>query len=474
MLNKLSKDLNVLINKRRCFYLITGIFLTILIFQNEYISNHSTNLIREVYKKLRGKKSEYSTYYNVTESKIPNQILAGSDIPLLTNVTHDKTKNIVTKSKIPNQILARSEIPLLTNVTHDKTKNIILWTAFHSDITWEIKELGRTPFKNCEYTSCHISNNKTNFSNADALLFHERDIINFQYPLNHPNNQIWIFFNLESPVHTYGDLISYDYIFNWTATYTPQSDIYNPYDITVMKIKSKDNNTENHKNYSNGKLKLAIIVVSNCNTKNHRLVYRKETIGVRSLEVQGACSNNFPNSTRICYSKEEPTEICMERYLSRYKFYLAFENSNCVHYITEKFFRALSMGTIPVVFGARYSDYVRIAPPFSFIFVASPLAIAAGVMGNQSQNSIPNNLEIPKNHPYFHSNNTKELAKYLLKLDSNDTLYNEYHAWREEYILEGKRDRYLCSICEHLHLKDIPNKSHKISDWWNREKNCKE
>ncbi|CAK9302625.1 unnamed protein product [Gordionus sp. m RMFG-2023] len=199
--------------------------------------------------------------------------------------------------------------------------------------------------------------------------------------------------------------------------------------------------------------------------------------------------NFLNNSALICYSNKEPTEVCMKRYLSRYKFYLAFENSNCAHYITEKFFRALSVGTVPVVFGARYSDYVRVAPPFSFIFVASPLAITAGVMGdfvfvilaafqqgNQSQNSsIPNiNLEIPKNHPYFHSNNMNELVKYLLKLDSNDTLYNEYHAWREEYIIVGKKNKYLCSICEHLHLKDIPNKSYKISDWWNKERDCKD
>ncbi|CAK9302622.1 unnamed protein product, partial [Gordionus sp. m RMFG-2023] len=200
------------------------------------------------------------------------------------------------------------------------------------------------------------------------------------------------------------------------------------------------------------------------------------TIGVRSLEVRGGCFNNFPNATPICYSNEEPAEVCMERYISRYKFYLAFENSNCVHYITEKFFRALSIGSVPVVFGARYSDYVKIAPPLSFIFVASPLARkAARVKGKQSQNlSIPNiNPEIPKNHPYFHSNNIIELTKYLLKLDSNDTLYNEYHAWREEYIIVGKKNKHLCSICKHLHLKDIPNKSYKISDWWNKDRDCK-
>ncbi|CAK9302623.1 unnamed protein product [Gordionus sp. m RMFG-2023] len=451
MLNKLPTNQNILFTKRRCYYITIGIFITILVFQDEHIFN-SSNFIREDYKKISREKAFYSPSDNITKL-------------------------------ISNQTRFESNISLLTNVTYDKTKNIILWTAFHTDITWDIKDLGKAPFKDCEYTSCDISNNKSYFSNVDALLFHVRDIKGF--PLNRSNNQIWIFFNMESPVHTYGNLTSYDYIFNWTITYLPQSDIYNPYNSTAMKRKSKVRNTNNI-NYSYGKIELAIIVVSNCNTNNNRL----ETTGARSLDVRGVCSMNFlNNSALICYSNKEPTEVCMKRYLSRYKFYLAFENSNCAHYITEKFFRALSVGTVPVVFGARYSDYVRVAPPFSFIFVASPLAITAGVMGdfvfvilaafqqgNQSQNSsIPNiNLEIPKNHPYFHSNNMNELVKYLLKLDSNDTLYNEYHAWREEYIIVGKKNKYLCSICEHLHLKDIPNKSYKISDWWNKERDCKD
>ncbi|CAK9303558.1 unnamed protein product [Gordionus sp. m RMFG-2023] len=338
-------------------------------------------------------------------------------------------------------MLDGSDIPLITNITLEKTKKIILWNTFHGDPTWYITDLGRTSFTNCEYTSCDVTYNKTDWYNADAILFDTMFIKDLDLP-THSYKQIWIFFNMESPIHTYGDLTSYDYIFNWTITYLPQSDIYNPYNSTAMKRKSKIRNTKNE-NYSYGKIELAIIVVSNCYANNRRF----ETIGVRSLEVRGGCSKNFPDTAPICYSNNEPTEVCMERYLSRYKFYLAFENSNCVHYITEKFFRALSIGMVPVVFGARYSDYVKIAPPLSFIFVASPLAMKAA--------------------------RVKELSKYLLKLDSNDTLYNEYHAWREEYIIVGKKNKHLCSICEHLHLKDIPNKSYKISDWWNSKRDCK-
>ncbi|KAL9982593.1 hypothetical protein ACROYT_G004655 [Oculina patagonica] len=47
---------------------------------------------------------------------------------------------------------------------------------------------------------------------------------------------------------------------------------------------------------------------------------------------------------------------CLEEY-QRHKFYLAFENSLCVDYITEKYWRnSLERGLVPIVLGgARYS-----------------------------------------------------------------------------------------------------------------------
>lgn len=40
--------------------------------------------------------------------------------------------------------------------------------------------------------------------------------------------------------------------------------------------------------------------------------------------------------------------------LSSYQFYLAFENSNCRDYISEKFFKVLDKYTIPIVRGAPF------------------------------------------------------------------------------------------------------------------------
>ena len=84
----------------------------------------------------------------------------------------------------------------------------------------------------------------------------------------------------------------------------------------------------------------------------------------------------------------------------KYKFYLAFENSNCRHYITEKFFyNALQFNMIPIVMGAKRKDYENVAPYKSFIHV--------------------DDFENPL-----------QLAEYLKKLDANDKLYNEYFQWK--------------------------------------------
>lgn len=48
-----------------------------------------------------------------------------------------------------------------------------------------------------------------------------------------------------------------------------------------------------------------------------------------------------------------------------YKFYLAFENSLCRDYITEKFYLALLYNVVPVVYGG--ANYTNLAPKKSFI-----------------------------------------------------------------------------------------------------------
>ena len=79
----------------------------------------------------------------------------------------------------------------------------------------------------------------------------------------------------------------------------------------------------------------------------------KKYVGV---DVYGACGDKkcpekFRNGTL--------TSDCRAILADEYKFYLAFENSLCRDYITEKFFSVLELDTVPVVHGnGQYDQYV--------------------------------------------------------------------------------------------------------------------
>ena len=87
--------------------------------------------------------------------------------------------------------------------------------------------------------------------------------------------------------------------------------------------------------------------------------------------------------------------------LSKYKFYIAMENSNCLDYVSEKLLRAWQIGIIPIVVTWKgVPDYSKFVPNnYSFID-------AGKFRGPQ------------------------HLAEYLKKLAHDERLYNEYLSYR--------------------------------------------
>ncbi|KAL5221372.1 hypothetical protein ABZP36_026085 [Zizania latifolia] len=86
---------------------------------------------------------------------------------------------------------------------------------------------------------------------------------------------------------------------------------------------------------------LAAAFISNCGAHNFRLQALEilENLDVK-IDSYGSCHRNRDG-------KVDKVET-----LKRYKFSLAFENSNEEDYVTEKFFQSLVTGAIPVVIGA--------------------------------------------------------------------------------------------------------------------------
>ncbi|RCN53372.1 hypothetical protein ANCCAN_00435 [Ancylostoma caninum] len=106
-----------------------------------------------------------------------------------------------------------------------------------------------------------------------------------------------------------------------------------------------------------------------------------------------------------------------------HRFYIAFENSICKEYVTEKYFLRLSQLLVPVVFKRKILEELGL-PSDSFIALDDFDSIG-------------------------------ELGNYLNKLRSDDHSYSRYFAWTKTFakpILY--RSDVLCEIC-----KDIYNQS---------------
>lgn len=70
--------------------------------------------------------------------------------------------------------------------------------------------------------------------------------------------------------------------------------------------------------------------VSNCGAKNNRLEFAHQLQKYIDVDIYGGCG------TKNC--PRHSGDRCLEVLAKEYKFYLAFENSNCRDYITEKFY----------------------------------------------------------------------------------------------------------------------------------------
>lgn len=199
--------------------------------------------------------------------------------------------------------------------------------------------------------------------------------------------------------------------------------------------------------------------VSNCKAKNNRLNYAKRLakhiqvdrtthlphifLNIKhrrsfQVDIYGTCGS------LTCLRKDRE---CFDMLKKDYKFYLAFENSNCKEYITEKFFsNGLRHNILPIVMGASVEDYKAVAPPNSFLHVDQ-------------------------------FKNPAHLAKYLKMLDKDDKMYNKFFDWQSQG--EWVNTKFFCRVCSmlHFHKEERIRSSNVVKSgwdqWWQGEGVCR-
>ena len=311
----------------------------------------------------------------------------------------------------------------------EQFKIIIFWSKYFGN-SWPDRE-GWTL---CGNHRCYMSYNHSLLPYADAVVFHgfENSLVEDvkeALSIYRDAHQYWVYYDREcsqrSRIH---NITQYEPVFNWTMTYKLDSDIIYSYS-RVLPGKYL-HGFDAKRNYLKGRTQTAFAIISNC--FKPRLEYIHELQKYIDIDLYGRCPGHKP-FCRNCW-----------KIAKKYKFYLAFENSLCSDYITEKTFtNAYAHEVVPVIIsGANLSN---------------PLLIPQGSYVDARSYS-----------------SAKELATYLMEVSNNSTLYNNFFKWRAKWkIVNQWHYKGLgCSICEKLYESNDVKIYNNIYSWFNKSKEC--
>ncbi|KPI93092.1 Alpha-(1,3)-fucosyltransferase 10 [Papilio xuthus] len=339
-------------------------------------------------------------------------------------------------------------------VEENKHNPVILW--------WTASFPGTSETRYCSNEiKCDVFSNRniSDLYNVEANLFYASNIKFDDLPLpRRPKEVIWGLYHEESPRNVeemmHEDVLS---LFNYSSTFSRFSDVPFPLqylnsfeDITNMKyfVPTLEKNK-----YLN-EISPVMYLQSDCETSTERDIYVKELMKYIKIDSYGICLNNkkLPNKfTEDYLNKLHDDEFL--HFIARYKFVIAIENGICYDYVTEKFWRAIKVGTVPIYFG-------------------SPLI----------KDWYPNNKSaiLLQDYP-----TPKMMSNYITKMLNDDTLYESYLEHKTKRLVTNAKlldeiktrpyqidalksaTEFECYVCEKLHERrngkfeqSIVNKNH--------------
>ncbi|XP_071952375.1 alpha-(1,3)-fucosyltransferase 10-like isoform X2 [Antedon mediterranea] len=271
-------------------------------------------------------------------------------------------------------------------VSNIKYPIILWWTGFTG-------EQGKV--KKCGANKCYFTVDRRlkNHPLMKVFMFYGTDFKIKDLPLPRKTNHQWALLHEESPKNNY--ILTQPeclQLFNFTSTFKRKSD----YPITTQYLASLDDLTTKKflaSTQAKGRNAPVVFVHSDCNPPSDRDSYVKELMQYIQVDSFGRCLHNKDLPVEF----QDPLTMDKDGFkhiLAKYKFTLALENALCDDYITEKFWRPLMLGSVPIYKGSStIKDW----------FPTERSAI------------LIDDFKSPK-----------ELAKYLTYLDNNDDEYNKY------------------------------------------------
>uniref|UniRef100_G1RN49 GDP-fucose protein O-fucosyltransferase n=1 Tax=Nomascus leucogenys TaxID=61853 RepID=G1RN49_NOMLE len=280
---------------------------------------------------------------------------------------------------------------------------IMLWW---SPLTGETGRLGQ-----CGADACFFTINRTYLHHpmTKAFLFYGTDFNIDSLPLPRKAHHDWALFHEESPKNNYKLHKPVITLFNYTATFSRHSHLplTTQYLESIEVLKSLRYLVPlQSKNKLRRRLAPLVYVQSDCDPPSDRDSYVRELMTYIEVDSYGECLRNKDLPQQL----KNPASMDADgfyRIIAQYKFILAFENAVCDDYITEKFWRPLKLGVVPVYYGSpSITDW------------------------------LPNNKSAILVAEFSHP---RELASYIRRLDSDDRLYEAYVEWKLKGEISNQR-----------------------------------
>ncbi|XP_070188906.1 alpha-(1,3)-fucosyltransferase 10-like [Littorina saxatilis] len=219
----------------------------------------------------------------------------------------------------------------------------------------------------CQQLTCHVTTDREKWLQNDVtmLSFYGPSLSCHELPLPRREGDLWSLYHDESPKNR-DFLFSHQSVmelFNYTATFQRTSDF--PFPTQWLDAESDITSSEyvvpvseKTRLRTTDKLAPVLYVQSDCGAPSDRDHFVSMLQRYVTVDSYGACLNNrqFPNYTRLSFDgKGDMSPMTSEefyRFAARYKFAIAIENAACPDYVTEKLWRPLQLGVVPIVFGA--------------------------------------------------------------------------------------------------------------------------
>ncbi|XP_030648305.1 GDP-fucose protein O-fucosyltransferase 4 [Chanos chanos] len=316
---------------------------------------------------------------------------------------------------------------------------------------------GDTERIDCARSSCLVTRNRKVqlYRRTASIIFYGTDFRAYEAPLPRLSHQTWALFHEESPMNNY--VLSHGpgiRLFNYTATFRRESD----YPLTLQWLPSLEYllhppsvSIADKNRWRRAGLAPVLYMQSHCDVPSDRDRYVQELMKYIQVDSYGKCLNNKPlpkhlEDTSTATGEERP----FMNFVARYKFHLALENGICPDYMTEKLWRPLHQGCVPIYRGS---------------------SSAADWLPNDHSAILVDNFSSPR-----------ELADYIKALDENDERYARYLEFktprkitnvrlldelqtREWGVNDMSKPNYLngfeCFVCDHENERLAAERAHR-------------